>query len=61
MCRRIAACEPDTTLILQPVTPFAQVSEPPNAARLLSWLGRCEARLSDVRLIPQTHRIYGVR
>ena len=59
MCRCIAACETDTTLILQPVTPFAQVTEAPDAARLLFWLERCEARLPDVRLIPQTHRIYG--
>ncbi len=61
MCRRIAACAPDTPLILQPVTPFARVECAPQPEQLLAWLQRCEAKLSDVRLIPQTHKLVGVQ
>ena len=59
VCRRIEEIDPETPLVLQPVTPFAAVKETPDAARLLGWLRRCEKKLSNVRLIPQTHRLYG--
>ncbi len=61
MLDRIEAVSRDTPLVLQPVTPTGGVKERPAATRLLAWLSRAEARLSDVRLIPQTHPIYGVR
>jgi organic radical activating enzyme len=61
VCRVMAATAPNVTLILQPVTPFGQVRERPSADRLLEHLRMCERRLEDVRLIPQTHRIYGAR
>lgn len=47
-------------VVLQPVTPAGAVRERPTPERLLGWLARVEARLPDVRLIPQTHPIYGV-
>jgi organic radical activating enzyme len=50
---------PDATLVLQPVTPFGQVRERPPAARLLALASRAERSLRDVRVIPQTHPIYG--
>jgi len=61
VCRRMAACAPDVPLVLQPVTPAGSVSEMPAAEDLLIWLRRCEAQLADVRLIPQMHRMMGVR
>lgn len=61
VCDSVARIAPDVPLILQPVTPFGRVQTRPDAARLLSLLRRCERRLSDVRLIPQTHPIYGAR
>lgn len=50
---------PDATLVLQPVTPIGQVRERPSAARLLALASRAERVLRDVRVIPQTHPIYG--
>jgi len=41
------------------VTPFAAVKEPPSAARMLALERRASERLADVRVIPQTHKLYG--
>ena len=59
--RAIAEIAPATPLVLQPVTPFGPVKTRPAAARLLALHRRAEAVLADVRLIPQTHPIYGAR
>jgi organic radical activating enzyme len=59
VAERIAAISSDVPLILQPVTPNRQVSERPSAERLLALTTRLERCLEDVRLIPQTHPIYG--
>jgi pyruvate-formate lyase-activating enzyme len=59
LCARIAAVDPEVPLVLQPVTPMGGVKAAPEARTLLETLWRCEAQLPDVRLIPQTHRIYG--
>jgi len=57
-CARIAAVDPATPLVLQPVTPRGGAFRPA-AARLLA-LQRAAARLlAQVRVIPQTHPIYG--
>lgn len=58
-CAAVASVDPGTTLVLQPVTPRAGARRP-GAARMLA-LQRAAARagLRDVRVIPQTHPIYG--
>ena len=61
MLDRIERVSPTVPLVLQPVTPAGGIKEMPSPDRLLAWLARAEQRLSDVRLIPQTHPIYGVR
>ncbi|HXV37002.1 MAG TPA: 7-carboxy-7-deazaguanine synthase QueE [Myxococcota bacterium] len=58
---RLEAFAPDATLVLQPVTPFGAVREAPSAERLLSLSARLSARLAKVRVIPQTHKLYGAR
>ncbi len=60
MLDRIADVSPQVPLVLQPVTPAGGIKVTPDAAQLLAWLARAEARLPDVRLIPQTHPFYGV-
>lgn len=60
MLERIAGVSTEVPLVLQPVTPTGGVSAMPGAGRLLECLARAEAVLEDVRLIPQTHPIYGV-
>jgi len=59
MARAVAGIDPKVPLIVQPVTPRGGVKERPGAARLLQIAARLERVLADVRLIPQTHPIYG--
>ncbi len=59
MIDRIEAVDRNILLVLQPVTPAGGVKRMPEAQELLAWLARAETRLADVRLIPQTHPIYG--
>jgi len=56
---RIEASAPEATLILQPVTPFGVVREAPSAERMLALCVRISRRLANVRVIPQTHKLYG--
>lgn len=56
----VAEIAPEATLVLQPVTPHGPVRERPAAARMLALAARAEAKHRDVRVIPQTHPIYGV-
>ncbi len=58
-CRRIANVSADVPLVLQPVTPALAVRESPTAERLLALEARVSRSLSDVRVIPQTHKLYG--
>ena len=60
MLDRIAAVSTAVPLVIQPVTPRGGVKAMPSAERCLGWLERAEQRLTDVRVIPQTHPIYGV-
>jgi 7-carboxy-7-deazaguanine synthase len=60
MLDRIERVSPGIPLVLQPVTPTGGVDAMPDSGRLLKWLAHAESRLTDVRLIPQTHPIYGV-
>jgi len=57
--RRIARVDPQVLLVLQPVTPRGPVTERPSAAQLLALAAAAEAILPGVRVIPQTHPIYG--
>ncbi len=60
MIDRIVSVSSEIPLVLQPVTPMGGVDAMPEPLQLVSWLERAEERLADVRLIPQTHPIYGV-
>ena len=57
--RRVARTAPRTVVVLQPVTPRGGVSERPSAARLLALATAASRIVRDVRVIPQTHPIYG--
>jgi organic radical activating enzyme len=58
--RRVARTAPGAVLVLQPVTPRGAVTERPRPDRVLA-LAAAAARIArDVRVIPQTHPIYGV-
>lgn len=59
MARAVAEVDPKLTLVVQPVTPCGGVKARPAAARVLEIAARLERVLADVRVIPQTHVIYG--
>jgi 7-carboxy-7-deazaguanine synthase len=60
LAKRIAAIDPATPVIVQPVTPTGPVKRAPDARRLLAIAVRLGETLADVRLIPQTHPLLGV-
>ena len=44
-------------LILQPVTPFGAETQPVSPSRLIALHARAARSLSEVRVIPQTHKM----
>lgn len=58
-CEQIARQDPATVVVLQPVTPQGVVRTRPGAARLLALQRQASRWLTDVRVIPQTHPLYG--
>ncbi|MDS3859738.1 7-carboxy-7-deazaguanine synthase QueE [Thermosynechococcaceae cyanobacterium BACA0444] len=54
----VAAINPDIPLILQPITPIGtgRLTHPPTPAQVLAWQGLLKQYLSQVRVIPQTHK-----
>lgn len=58
-CRHVAELAPDAVFVIQPVTPTPDAPEPADARQLLALADRAASWLRDVRLIPQTHRVYG--
>jgi len=59
MAACIAAVDASLPVILQPVTPFGAVRERPRAEQLLALEAALSCVLEDVRVIPQTHPLYG--
>ena len=55
----VARVAPESTVYLQPVTPFAAVTEAPTADQVLSWQALALARHPLVRVVPQTHKAIG--
>ena len=48
-------------LVLQPLTPINDLCQPPDAATLLKWQALAKTFLDDVRIIPQCHKLVGLR
>jgi len=59
MTRRIARVDREIPVIVQPVTPHGPVREGPSARRVLEIATRLERTLRNVRVVPQTHKLYG--
>lgn len=55
----VAACDPWIPFILQPVTPYGAVKNPPAPEQVLQWQALAKRQLKDVRVIPQTHKMIG--
>ncbi|AFY59804.1 7-carboxy-7-deazaguanine synthase QueE [Synechococcus sp. PCC 6312] len=54
----VAEINPDIPLILQPITPIGtgRLTHPPTPTQVLAWQGLLKQHLSQVRVIPQTHK-----
>ncbi len=59
--RLVARVDRECPFVLQPVTPAGPVRETPPPAKLLALQRRCLEVLDCVRIIPQTHKLYGAR
>jgi len=59
MASRIAAVDPAIHLVVQPVTPTAPHESAPTAEILLALVAHLSRTLSQVRLIPQMHKLLG--
>lgn len=59
-CDLVAEVDPMIPVVLQPVTPWGKVEAPPAPEQLARWRTLAAERLSDVRIIPQVHRILGI-
>lgn len=57
----VEAVDKDIPFILQPASGFGEFKGIPDNARLLDWQRKGQARLRDVRIMPQLHKIKGVR
>lgn len=56
----IASMDPAIPLVLQPVTPYGDVTESVSLEQLLAWSAQAARRLRDVRVIPQVHKLMGI-
>jgi len=59
MADAVASVDRDVPLIVQPVTPFGACRDTLPARDLIALVATLERTLSDVRLIPQTHKVIG--
>lgn len=57
----IAASAKPIALIIQPVTPHPDGDLPPNLARLMTMQRLASGIIDDVRVIPQIHRLMGIK
>lgn len=56
----VAEVDRGIPFVLQPVTPWGPVREPPSPDQLERWACRAGRELADVRIVPQIHRLLGV-
>ena len=57
----VAAVDRRIPVVLQPVTPWGPVRERPSLEQLDRWSRPAGLALRDVRILPQVHRLLGVR
>ncbi|MDD5424001.1 MAG: 7-carboxy-7-deazaguanine synthase QueE [Candidatus Omnitrophica bacterium] len=48
-------------LVLQPASEFGEFKSRPDVARIMGWQKKAREKLTDVRVIPQLHKIEGIR
>jgi organic radical activating enzyme len=58
-CDLVAEVDPATPVVLQPATPYGAIKRAPAPGLMLALQAAAATRLSDVRVIPQTHVYMG--
>ncbi len=56
-----ASINPSIPFVIQPVTPFAQITQKANPEDILRGYSEARRYLHDVRIIPQTHKFIGLQ
>lgn len=57
--KAISDVDPETPLVIQPVTPVREIKHGPSPEQVLSFQAIAKRHLSNVRVIPQTHKLMG--
>ncbi len=57
----VARVDREIPVVLQPVTPWGPVRQAPSEEQIARWVRAGEETLADVRVLPQIHRMLGVR
>lgn len=57
----IESVDKSIPLILQPASAFGEFKGIPENAKLLVWQKKAQSRLKDVRIMPQLHKIRGIK
>lgn len=60
-CRELAAVDPQAQVIIQPVTAVGAEVKPPPVQHLFALVNACAAYFPSVRVLPQCHRLLGVK
>ena len=60
-CGVVAAAAPAAALVLQPVTGTSRAGGPPSGQQLFRWLGLASRWELHARIIPQCHKLLGMR
>lgn len=61
LCTVIHQLNPDWPLVIQPVTPFGSVTTRPSPKEIAITHETASSLISNVRVIPQTHKLIGLR
>lgn len=59
--RLVESLDVNIPFILQPASGSGEFKGVPDNARLLDWQAKAQPRLRDIRVIPQLHKIRGIR
>jgi 7-carboxy-7-deazaguanine synthase len=61
LTKAISAIDSNITLILQPVTPFSGFKGKPSEKDLMRAFNLAASKLNNVRIIPQMHKVLGIK
>lgn len=60
-CQIVRKVDPEIPFVLQPVTPYGTITDPPTSDQLEEWRELCQNYLSHVSIQAQTHKALGIK